>query len=50
MTVLTPGERQVLLLLLFLVVSGLAGKAWIRTHPSTLAPFPPQSRTASNSA
>ena len=33
-TVLTPGERQVLLLLLFLVVSGLAGQAWIQSHPT----------------
>ncbi|MCW5558449.1 MAG: hypothetical protein KIT22_11545 [Verrucomicrobiae bacterium] len=32
-TVLTPGERRALALVLFLVVSGLAAQWWLRSHP-----------------
>ncbi|MBL9175385.1 MAG: hypothetical protein JNL10_17725 [Verrucomicrobiales bacterium] len=45
MLALTPGERQVLLLLLFLVVSGIAGRAWIRSHPSEGVPLRPAVQT-----
>lgn len=39
--VLTPEERRVLSLVLFLVVSGLAGQAWLKARPPrTLAPLP----------
>lgn len=41
MSTLTKGESKVLLVLLLLVVSGLVGKAWLRTHPPReLPPLP----------
>lgn len=41
MSVLTKSESKVLMVLLLLVVSGLVGKVWLRTHPpEPLTPLP----------
>ncbi|MBN8246093.1 MAG: hypothetical protein J0L84_01470 [Verrucomicrobia bacterium] len=38
MSLLSPGERRVLTLVLFLVITGLAAQWWLRSRPP--APLP----------
>ncbi|MBX3730982.1 MAG: hypothetical protein KF791_00145 [Verrucomicrobiae bacterium] len=41
LTVLTPGERRALTLVLFLVLTGLATQFWLRSRPPReLPPLP----------